>query len=75
MGIPGGRECSLERANLKTDEKRLLTDPCCLENLVDREAWQARVNRMAKESDIIQQLNNKNRGKSMFRRRKGMDQG
>ena len=27
MGIPGGRECSLERANLKTDEKRLLTDP------------------------------------------------
>ena len=48
---------------------------CCLENLVDREAWQARVNRMAKESDIIQQLNNKNRGKSMFGRRKGMDQG
>ena len=48
---------------------------CCLENLVDREASQARVNRMAKESDIIQRLNNKNRGKSMFGRRKGMNQG
>jgi len=48
---------------------------CCLENLVDREASQARVNRMAKESDIIQRLNNKNREKSMFSRRKGMNQG
>ena len=42
---------------------------------MDREASQARVNRMAKESDIIQRLNNKNRGKSMFGRRKGMNQG
>ena len=42
---------------------------------MDREASQARVNRMAKESDIIQRLNNKNRGKSMFSRRKGMNQG
>lgn len=27
MGIPGGRKYSLERANLKADEKHLLTDP------------------------------------------------
>ena len=32
----------------------------CLENSMDRGAWQARVHRVAKESDITSRLNNNN---------------
>ena len=32
----------------------------CLENTMDREAWQATVQGVAKELDVIEQLNNNN---------------
>ena len=32
----------------------------CLENPMDREAWQATVHGVAKESDMVQRLNNNN---------------
>ena len=32
----------------------------CLENPMDREAWQATVHGVAKESDVAQRLNNNN---------------
>ena len=73
-GIPGDTGL-IPESGRSSGEGNSNTLQYCLENLMDREAWQARVNGVVKKSDIIQQLNNKNRGKGMLGRRKGLDQG